>query len=345
MLGACDACGLAQKEISATWSRSCSRIYSQYRIYHQAAGKEQKARGALAGTLAPRSRLLTEFVGTAARLAPAGEVLDVGCGNGAFLKAFHGSFGGWRISGAEVNDSFRDDILSIALGARFYASHELNSLDSRFDLVTLIHCLEHIPSPIAYLEGLRHLLGPSSTLLIQVPDAEINPFDLMVADHASHFSKGALHRVVAAAGYEVIDCGNSVLSKEITLLGRPLTATNPIVATTDDGANSFLERNLAWISGLRDVAAELGKEESFGVFGSSIAGTWLCSQANGRVAFFVDEDEDRAGSTNLGVPILRPADVPKGATVFIALEPQLSKSIGDRISRHGFNVILPPGAA
>src|SRR4029077_10515079 len=54
-VGVCPACGLLQKEISEGWSRLCTQIYANYRIYHQAAGHEQKARGAEGGEFGPRS--------------------------------------------------------------------------------------------------------------------------------------------------------------------------------------------------------------------------------------------------------------------------------------------------
>ena len=71
-------------------------------------------------------------------------------------------------------------------------------------MVVLIHCIEHIPEPVTYLAEARRYIEPGGRLLIQVPDAELNPFDLVVADHASHFVKATIAAVVEAAGYELI---------------------------------------------------------------------------------------------------------------------------------------------
>jgi hypothetical protein len=214
----------------------------------------------------------------------------------------------------------------------------LEAKDSLFELVTLIHCLEHIPSPIAYLNTVKRHLSPESALLIQVPDAEINPFDLVIADHASHFSKASLRHVVEEAGLEVVAFGNLVLAKEITALvrvsGRPVTKTSPLPYP------DFASRHLAWIEALLAQANALAEQGPIGIFGSSIAGTWVGSQIP-RLAFFVDEDQDRVGGSNLGVPIVGLSDVTKNVKVLLALEPTLAQSLAPRLIEAGMNIVLP----
>jgi SAM-dependent methyltransferase len=334
----CDACGLVQKPNTKEWMRACDEIYSNYRIYYQGAGSEQKARGVMRGRFAPRSELLTEFLIDAGLLDISGSALDIGCGNGAFLRAFHKALPNWKIAGAEINETFRDEILAIAPGTAFLDSNELEEKDSSFELVTLIHCLEHIPSPIAYLNTVKRHLSPGSALLIQVPDAEINPFDLVIADHASHFSKASLRRVVEEAELEVVAFGNLVLAKEITALvrvsGRAVTKTS-LLPYPD-----FASRHLAWIEALLAQANALAEQGPIGIFGSSIAGTWVGSQIPG-LAFFVDEDLERVGGSNLGVPIVGLSDVAKNVKVLLALEPTLARSLAPRLIEAGLNIVLP----
>lgn len=345
-MAACPTCGLVQKADTPAWQELCGRIYSDYRIYHQSAGKEQMARGVRNGTFAPRSDLLTEFLREAGTLPSQGTVLDIGCGNGGFLKAFNKGMAGWKIVGAELNETFRDDIHAIADGARFISSRDIDAITDRFELVTLIHCLEHIPAPTAYLQSIRRLLPPGGTLLVQVPDAELNPFDLMIADHASHYSKVALANVARRAGFEVIACGNVVLGKEISLLAR--VASQPVEqAQIGKGEKpvDFLDRNLGWIQAIRGQAVELSQRPPFAIFGSSIAGSWIASEIDGKLTCFVDEDDDRIGRSHLGAPIVRPAEVPASATLLIALEPGLAARIRDRISTYGYSIQIPPNVA
>lgn len=338
VIGACDACGLVQKENSSAWRELCARIYSDYRIYYQAAGKEQMVRSLINDGFGPRSIHLTEFLAAHGGLPRQGRVIDVGCGNGAFLRAFKSGFPDWQVNGAEINATFAKEIRDIAPDAKFYDGTALDALDEQFALVTLIHCLEHIPSPTSYLQGLKRLLGPNSMLMIEVPDAEKNPFDLLIADHSSHFSLASLRLVVEAAGFDVRVSGNVVLGKEITLLATP----SAVVATAGVPAPAgFLETNLNWIKALEVDAIKRANAQPIGIFGSSIAGTWLGKGLGERLAFFVDEDPDRVGSSHLGVPILAPHDVPSGAAVLVALEPRLARTISDRLSQRGISAVAP----
>jgi len=334
----CDACGLVQKPNTKDWVRTCEEIYSNYRIYYQGAGSEQKARGVTRTRFAPRSEFLTEFLIEAGLLGRNGSALDIGCGNGAFLRAFHKAVPDWKIVGAEINETFRNEILAIAPGAAFLDSNELEENAGLFELVTLIHCLEHIPSPIAYLNSVKRHLSPESVLLIQVPDAEINPFDLVIADHASHFSKASLRHVVEKAGLEVVAFGNLILAKEITALVR--VSRRPVTKTSLLPCPDFASSHLAWIEALLAQAKALAEQGPIGIFGSSIAATWVGSQIP-RLEFFVDEDENRVGGSNLGVPIVGLSEVAKNIKVLLALEPTLARSIAPRLIDAGLDIVLP----
>lgn len=63
----------------------------------------------------------------------------------------------------------------------------------------------------------------------------------------------------------------------------------------------------------------LGHAGQFGIFGTSIAATWLDAETRQAAAFFVDEDLQRVGKLHLDRPVFSPAAVPDGATVLLAL--------------------------
>ena len=81
----------------------------------------------------------------------------------------------------------------------------------------------------------------------------------------------------------------------------------------------------------------------FGLFGTAIAATWLDAQTGNRARFFVDEDPNRTGKTHFGRPILAPKDLPRGATVFVALPEVLSGPISQRLRGLGLDleVVVP----
>jgi hypothetical protein len=83
------------------------------------------------------------------------------------------------------------------------------------------------------------------------------------------------------------------------------------------------------------AARELSRRGPFGLFGTSIAGTWLCDELGDGVSFFVDEDPHRAGKRHMGRPIHDPARAPGEADVFLALPPGLAEVVASRLERTG----------
>ena len=343
-VGACQACGLLQKDISPAWSELCAKIYSSYRIYHQGAGHEQKARGTDGGQLKPRSELIADFLCNTRKLPQAGSALDIGSGNGPFLRAMQKSLPGWSLTGADVTDRFRKQIETIGPNVSFRLTDELLASTDGFDVVSLVHCIEHIPAPADYLGRVKSHVAKDGVVLIQVPDAELNPFDLVVADHSSHFFKVTLRAQVEDAGYEVLTCGNLVVDKEITLLARPLH--NQLVTdlrTPQVGATDIAKRNLAWLDAILECGEQLARgTRPLGVFGTGIAGIWIGNVIGNYLDFYSDEDEARVGRDYFGVPIIAPSTIPVGATVFVCLEPKLAKSIATRHSLPDRHFVVPP---
>jgi SAM-dependent methyltransferase len=346
-IGVCQACGLLQKDISPAWSELCAKIYGSYRIYHQGAGQEQKARGTDGGQLKPRSELIADFLYNTRKLPSAGSALDIGSGNGPFLRAMQNRFSGWSLTGADVTDRFRKQIETIGPNVSFQLTKELLASTDSFDVVSLVHCIEHIPAPADYLGRVKPHIARDGVLLIQVPDAELNPFDLVVADHSSHFFKGTLRAEVEAAGYEVLACGNLVVDKEITLLAQPVH--NQLVAhfrTARLGATDIARRNLAWLDATLECGERLAATtRPLGVFGTGIAGIWIGNVIGNKLDFYSDEDVVRVGRDYFGVPIIAPSAIPAGATVFVCLEPKLAKAIATRHSLPDRHFVVPPPVA
>lgn len=343
-VGVCRNCGLLQKETSLAWRALCSKVYGNYQIYHQAAGREQKVLGRDTGAFRPRSDLIADFLRNSCDLPRSGSLLDIGCGNGPFLRSMSQSFPEWKLVGADINDTYRDQILSISPLAAFKRTDELARSQERYDLVALIHCIEHIPGPVQYLTEAKRYIKAGGQLLIQVPDAELNPFDLVVADHASHFVKATIAPVVEAAGYELLTCGNHVVGKEITILARPLpeSAVRQLNSGRPDAAANA-ERRLAWLEDALQCGRRLSSEaRPLGIFGTSIAGVWIAAGIDNKFDFFVDEDPARIGRHYLGIPIRAPADIPSGSTVFVCLEPKLAADIAARYSSPSRQFVVPP---
>ncbi len=339
-LAACARCGCLQAPKTGLWRRECARIYRSYSIYHQSAGAEQVVYTGEDGGATPRSEALLERVLSAAPLAAAGRLLDVGCGNGALLRAFKKLRPRWSLFGSDLHSGHRGAVEKIAGPGSFYSGDPL-SVRGSFELISLVHVLEHMAEPTRFLEGIREKLSPGGLLLVHVPCYERNPFELLIADHATHFSRASLRLCMARAGFKAV-AGGEWVPKERTLLARP-SASKPSARGASEWSRA--ERTVRWLFKLKAAAARAAAAAAprrFGIFGTSIAGTWLAGELRGRAGFFVDEDPYRRGRRHEGLPILHPEEVGEDRRIFVALPPRIAARIRRRLSGRGAEYLAPP---
>jgi SAM-dependent methyltransferase len=322
---------LAQTVVSGDWRDAADETYRQYQMYAAADGAEQKVAGeegfqARSVVLAGRWRSLGV-------LGETGTLLDIGCGNGSFLRAFAAEFPAWTLSGSETTDREVAKLRAIPGFQAFYGA-DPDEIPDGFDAFSLVHVLEHLENPQAFLARVRQSVAPGGQLLVEVPAWRGNPFALMIADHASHFSMSTLEMVVSSAGWSSSVVTDQWVPKELSLVAS--SKVQPGQSPPPDAAAEAraLIKAVAWLRQCRDQFLALTtRAESVGLFGSAIAATWLYQAAPDAVQFFVDEDTQRIGRSHLGRPILAPDQVPDGADVFVGVSPLLSSAIADRLSR------------
>jgi len=153
-----------------------------------------------------------------------GILLDVGCGNGAFLRYIMDA--GWHAAGTDIQ---------LAAGARDLSCplwegqlHEIHTGNERFDAIRLNHVLEHMQNPLLELNRCRELLKERGILFVSVPNiAGISPliknlqsrFHLKrrryrhygALHHLWFFSPSTLRRLVECAGFRVLHWETPVL--------------------------------------------------------------------------------------------------------------------------------------
>lgn len=120
------------------------------------------------------SRLKDVLVGRDARRVlsmadgPAPAILEVGCGNGAFLSRLQQVAPDATLVGIDIKD------LGVAQNPRlrFYEGQieETEIAEGPFDVIYCSNLIEHVPDPIAFLRRLHSLLKPGAKLVLVTPN-------------------------------------------------------------------------------------------------------------------------------------------------------------------------------
>jgi SAM-dependent methyltransferase len=336
----CETCGAAQSPADRQWSAEIGEIYAAYRSFQQYGGPEQHVLDGATGQLRRRSQVLLDRMATAPGFPRGGTVLDVGCGGGATLRAFS-ERGCWRLFGQELDG--RDlPLLRAIPGFEMLFTCPLPEIPRRFDLVTMVHSLEHFIQPAPALRDLRSKIAPGGRLFVEVPDAGINPFDCLVADHMVHFTAATLGDLAVRAGFAPDCVSTTWVTKELSLVAYP-NGTQPHRLSSDpEHEVRRVRAQVKWLAELIETAHQAASAGArFGLFGSTIAATWLYGVLGDRVDFFVEEDTNRVGRTHLDRPIYSPQTVPRGSVVFLALAPHIARHVAARVSRSPIDLRIP----
>lgn len=335
----CENCGVLQKHVTSSWRSEVATLYANYTAYHQADGIEQRVFDPLTGDASIRSSLLFEILRSKVDLKPRGRLLDVGCGNGSFLATFGSRATGWSMVGTELNDRQRESIEQLP-GVENLHVGPLDEISGDFSLVSLIHVIEHIVDPRSFLSEIAEKLQEGAWLLVNVPNFMDNPFDTVIADHASHFDRYTIPSLLRTLGFKVRAVVADAIPREVVILaqyGGQVEIPARVVPS-----KTAVRRRFYWLSQVAQSCRSLADRPLMGIFGSSIAATWLQQELVGAAKFFVDEDPARIGSSHLGLPIVAPSHVQAGSTVIVALVPALSADVARRLCQNRVNYVPLP---
>jgi hypothetical protein len=220
----CMNCGLVYQSPRMTEAESQAFYATEYRPLYQ--GLEGPNPKDLAVQTA-RAKIALGFIQD--QVKSTSSIMDIGCSTGILLQQFQAHYhcGVW---GVEPGNEYRQYAQSLGLEV----VPTLNELQpagrAPFNLVSMMHVLEHLPDPVGYLKNIReNFLELDGWLLLEVPN--LYAHDCFEVAHLVSFSAHTLTQVVQKAGFRVKQlCAHglprsSLLPLYLTLLAQPDSRT------------------------------------------------------------------------------------------------------------------------
>lgn len=153
--------------------------------------------------------------------APGGKVLEIGPNTGSVLNEL--KLAGMQCVGLEPNSfAARYGREHYGLDLRTVTLDEAGLADESFDVVLLLHVIEHVPSPCSLLRSIRRVLKPGGLLVLETPRYDTLMFKLFgrrernVIDnwHLYFFETDTLQAMIEQSGFRVAD--RSIPSRTVT---------------------------------------------------------------------------------------------------------------------------------
>lgn len=255
---------------------------ADFRERPYACSGQTRQRKQVAGRSIPlsRSQLQAELLAETL-VAPPARVLDIGCFDGALLRALQEKYPTAQLCGQDVNPHLAEHFAGTKIS---YSTRDLAREDGPFDLICLSHALMYLPDVVTFTRGLRRLLGTYGKLFVQVADVGRNPSSLLLADQYTYFCRSGLEQLLARSGFTVTWLDADYFGRELVVLATPgdETSGETVAQGEFDAALGYLEQVAAQV-------VDFARGGPCGVLGTTANAAFVDSLIGDRVVQFVDE--------------------------------------------------------
>ncbi len=219
----CSECGLIYQSMEESQAADVDFYAETYRRVYQSSVEPTKKD---LWVQRERAKNLVLLVQTLILDSP-NRILDIGASAGVLLKSFQEAFG-CDVVGVEPGEAYR--AYAQQQGIKMYPSIESLSAedDQRFELVTMLHVLEHLAEPVSTLEKIRReLLQDYGVLLLEVPN--FYSHESYELAHLVCYTPRTIREVLKQAGYRGIFFQahglprSSMLNLYMTVMAQPVS--------------------------------------------------------------------------------------------------------------------------
>ena len=236
-------------------------------------------------------------------------IVEVGCGNGSFLRGLVEA-SGLGSSGYGFDPSYAGPVIDLGGRLRFerrYYGPEC--VDIAADLVICRHVIEHVPDPVALLRTIGQSLTQSShaTVFLETPCVEWILRNNVIWDffyeHCSYFSEGSLTAALELAGFTVQGIRRAFGGQYLWLEAAPLPPEGRVTFKKTPGlvpksARRFAAAEERLIAVCRRQVAGLSRQGRVALWGAGAKGVTLANLLDpdrGCITCVVDLNPNKQG--------------------------------------------------
>jgi len=308
-------------------------------------------------TIQSRMRLLRQHI-------PRGRVLEIGSGEGFFLQKAIDE--GFEAIGIEPSNSYAEVSRCLVSQAKVHRTYfEYYESKERSNAICSFFVLEHMLDATEFLNKCYRLLAEDGWLYLEIPDVELYPSqlnDMIWHEHAYHFTRAAIRKLLAKTGFMVTDIHSPGPSYQF---GMAIFAQKKDRAWIDQAAwclpdpaahqlavqcfKAHFEQLERYRAALRQEVDRLLKRvhaerRKLAVYGTGVFYDLLYAHTNlkaGDVTIVIDDNKEKWGKpTNQGVKIESPKRLSESEADIVLIasdcfEAKMSENVARWSCEHG----------
>ncbi|MDR3417131.1 MAG: class I SAM-dependent methyltransferase [Nevskia sp.] len=273
-------------------------------------------------------------------------VVEVGCGQGGFLRHLLAAPGGALGGAVGFDPSLRHpvDAGGLRLEARLFDAAAARSLATAPDLVILRHVIEHVDTPFELMAAIRATmdLAKPARILIETPCLEwILQHDAwhdVFYEHCSYFTAASLARLLRRAGFTKVAVTHVFGGQYLAASGE----AGPAAEAADPGEGAAVAERAAifghsfeaFVARWRERLAE---RQPLGIWGAGAKGVTFAALIGAAVPVrgLIDIDPKKQGSyaAMSALPILSPAEAAgQGIRHVVVMNPNYASEIAAMVA-------------
>jgi len=148
------------------------------------------------------------------------KILEIGCHTGYFSKLLKNK--GHEVIGVEIDKNaaaVASKFISVIIGD-VENEEILKQLDKKFDVILLMHILEHLVDPWSFIKKLKKNLAPKGYIIVTIPniaawkirkklffkgDFSYEEYGILDRSHLRFFNLKTIKELLVKNGYKIID--------------------------------------------------------------------------------------------------------------------------------------------